>query len=85
MIKIFKGNDTKVVTQGVYNSIYKPLGYQPVETTKKVVIAKPKVEEPKVEEPKVEEQNAEEHKEEEPKAEVEIKKESSKIKRRRGE
>ena len=70
MIKIFKGNDTKVVTQGVYNSIYKPLGYQPVETTKKVVTAKPKVEEPKVEEPK---------------AEVEIKKESSKTKRRRGE
>ena len=65
MIKIIKGKDTKVVTQGVYNSLYKPLGYQPVETTKKVVTAKPKVEEPKVEE--------------------EVKKESSQIKRRRGE
>ena len=65
MIKIIKGKDTKVVTQGVYNSLYKPLGYKPIEDAKKVAPSKPKVEEPKVEE--------------------EVKKESSQIKRRRGE
>ena len=75
MIKIIKGKDTKVVTQGVYNSLYKPLGYKPIEDAKKVAPSKPKVEEPKVKEPKVEE----------PKVEEEVKKESSQIKRRRGE
>ena len=30
MIRIFKDNDIKVVTQGVYDNLYKPLGYKPV-------------------------------------------------------
>ena len=30
MIRIFKDNDIKVVTQGAYNSLYKPLGYKPI-------------------------------------------------------
>lgn len=28
MIRIYKDNDIKVVTQGVYNNLYKPLGYK---------------------------------------------------------
>ena len=80
MIRIVKNNDVKVVTQGVYNSLYKPLGYKPIEDAKKVAPSKPKVEEPKVEEPKVGEPKVEELKVEE-----EVKKESSQIKRRRGE
>lgn len=75
MIKIFKDNDTKVVTQGVYNSIYKPLGYKPVEVAKPVVTIQPKVEEPKVEEPEIKEV----------KVEKATKKESSGNKRKRGE
>lgn len=27
MIRIYKDNDVKVVTQGAYNTFYKPLGY----------------------------------------------------------
>lgn len=75
MIKIFKDNDTKVVTQGVYNSLYKPLGYKPVEATKPVAPVQPKVEEPKVEELKIEETVVEKV----------VKKESSENKKKRGE
>jgi len=85
MIKIFKDNDTKVVTQGVYNSLYKPLGYKPVEATKPVAPIQPKVEETVVEEPKVEEPKVEELKVEEPKVEKVVKKESSGNKKKRGE
>lgn len=54
MIRIYKDNDVKLVTQGVYNSMYKPLGYKPIieETKPKAVVKEPKVEEPKVVEPK---------------------------------
>ena len=42
MIRIFKGNDIKFVTQGVYNSLYKPLGYKPIiEETKQPKVVKP--------------------------------------------
>jgi len=30
MIRIYKGNDVKYVTNGVYINLYKPLGYKPV-------------------------------------------------------
>ena len=51
MIRIFKDNDVKVVTQGVYNNLYKPLGYKPVieESKPKAVVKEPKVEKPKEE------------------------------------
>ena len=41
MIRIFKDNDIKVVTQGVYTNLYAPLGYKPVieEKPKEVVKA----------------------------------------------
>lgn len=44
MIRIYKDNDVKVVTKGVYNSLYKPLGYKPIieEKKPKVVIQQPK-------------------------------------------
>lgn len=74
MIKIYKNNDYKVVTNGVFKSIYEPLGYKPVVENKKVVKVQPKIEEPKIEEPKVEEP-----------VELEPKKESSRPKRKRGE
>ena len=79
MIKIYKNNDYKVVTNGVFKSIYEPLGYKPVVENKKVVKVQPKVEEPKVEEPKIEEPKVEEP------VELEPKKESSRPKRKRGE
>lgn len=28
MVRIYKDNDVKVVTQGAYNTFYKPLGYK---------------------------------------------------------
>lgn len=85
MIKIFKNNDYKVVTRGVFESIFKPLGYKQVETPKKVVSVQPKVVEPKeVEEPKVVEPKVAKPKAKEPK-EPELKKESSSTKRKRGE
>ena len=78
MIRIFKDNDIKVVTQGVYNSLYKPLGYKPIiEEKPKVVVKEEKVVEPK--ENKVVE--LEETKIIKPKET----KESSKPKRKRGE
>ena len=48
MIRIYKDNDIKLVTQGVYNNLYKPLGYKPVieEKKEKTVINEPKVVEP---------------------------------------
>lgn len=50
MIRIYKDNDIKVVTQGVYKNLYQPLGYKIIieEKKEKAVIK----EEPKVEEPK---------------------------------
>lgn len=44
MIRIFKDNDVKVVTQGVYKNLYKPLGYQPVIEIKPEVKAEVKPE-----------------------------------------
>lgn len=40
MIRIFKDNDVKIVTQGVYNNLYKPLGYKPIieEKPKKTIV-----------------------------------------------
>ena len=50
MIRIFKDNDVKLVTNGVYNSIYKPLGYKPIIEEKKVEpVVQPKKEEVKPE------------------------------------
>ena len=48
MIRIFKDNDVKLVTQGVYKNLYKPLGYKPIieEKKEKTVVEKPKVEKP---------------------------------------
>ena len=50
MIRISKGNDFKEVTKGVYESIFKPLGYEPVIEVKEVkevkvkkTVSKPKV------------------------------------------
>ena len=47
MIRISKDNDFKEVTKGVYESIFKPLGYKPVIKAKEVkvkkTISKPKV------------------------------------------
>lgn len=71
MIRIFKDNDVKVVTNGVYNQLYKPLGYKPIIEEKKSKVVVQKVEETKPEEPKPEDIN-------------EIK-ESSTPKRKRGE
>lgn len=71
MIRIYKDNDVKLVTQGVYNSMYKPLGYKPIIEEKKSKVAVQTVEETKPEEPKPED--------------VKEVKESSKPKRRRGE
>jgi len=48
MIRIFKDNDIKVVTQGAYKSLYAPLGYKPViEEKPKAVVKEEKVVEPK--------------------------------------
>lgn len=74
MIRVFKGNDVKVVTQGVYKSLYAPLGYKPIIEEKKVkaVVKEPDVKEPDVKEPEVNEPT--------------LNKESSKTtKRKRGE
>lgn len=54
MIRIFKDNDVKLVTNGVYNSLYKPLGYKPIievkeEPKKEPVVVQPKKEEVKPE------------------------------------
>ena len=38
MIRIFKDNDVKLVTQGVYKNLYEPLGYKPVIEEKKATI-----------------------------------------------
>lgn len=38
MIRISKGNDFKEVTRGVYESIFKPLGYEPVIEAKSVEV-----------------------------------------------
>jgi hypothetical protein len=47
MIRISKDNDFKEVTKGVYESIFKPLGYKPVIEAKEVKVktsaSKPKV------------------------------------------
>lgn len=45
MIKIKKDNDEKIVTKGVYESVFKRLGYELVETKAKAkeVVAKPVV------------------------------------------
>lgn len=56
MIRIFKDNDIKVVTQGVYNNLYKPLGYKPIIEEKK---AKASVKEVKVEKPQEPNENKE--------------------------
>lgn len=78
MIRIYKGNDVKVVTQGVYKSLYAPLGYkQIIEEKKPKVVNQPKN---KVKEEPVKKEEL--VKEEEPK---EIIKESSNTKRKRGE
>lgn len=51
MIRIYKDNDIKLVTQGVYKNLYEPLGYKPVieekKETKVVQPTKIKTEEPK--------------------------------------
>lgn len=47
MIKIYKNNETKVVTKGAYESFFKPLGYQIIVD---MVEEKPK----KVDKPKIE-------------------------------
>ena len=40
MIKIFKNKDIKIVTNGVYKSLYEPLGYKPfVPEKKKIIVA----------------------------------------------
>ena len=54
MIRIFKDNDVKLVTNGVYNSLYKPLGYKPIieEPKKEPVVVQPKKEEVKPEQTK---------------------------------
>ena len=49
MIKITDGTNEKIVTKGMFDSLYSTMGYRPV-VTKKV---EPKVVEPKVVEPKV--------------------------------
>lgn len=43
MIRIRKNNDEKLVTKGVYESVFKRLGYELVETKAKAkeVVAKP--------------------------------------------
>ena len=41
MLRIYKDNDVKVVTNGVYNSLYKPLGYKPVIESKPITEKKP--------------------------------------------
>lgn len=48
MIRIFKDNDVKVVTQGVYKNLYQPLGYKPIieEKKEKTVVKEPKIEKP---------------------------------------
>lgn len=79
MIKIYKSNDYKVVTRGAFESIFKPLGYQPVETPKKVVSVQPKKVEPEVTEPKSTEKIVRK-----PRTSV-AKKESSNTKRKRGD
>lgn len=71
MIRIFRDNDIKVVTNGVYNQLYKPLGYKPIIEEKKSKVVVQTVEETKPEEPKPED--------------VSEIKESSKPKRKRGE
>lgn len=76
MIRIYKDNDVKVVTNGAYNQLYRPLGYKPIIEEKKVKVVVQEQEGLKPEEPK-----QEEPKQEEPKRN----KESSKPKRRRGE
>lgn len=70
MIRIFKDNDVKVVTNGVYNQLYKPLGYKPVieEEKPRVVVQTPKDEKPQ-----------------EPKEIKQIKESSKPHKRNRGE
>lgn len=48
MIRIFKDNDIKLVTQGTYKNLYASLGYKPVieEEKKETVINEPVVKEP---------------------------------------
>lgn len=57
MIRIYKDNDIKMVTQGAYNNLYKSLGYKIVlENTQKTVTkveTKPTFEKPKTEDKKV--------------------------------
>ena len=56
MIKITHINgDTKVVTLGAYEGIFKPLGYKPVEVETETVIKPVEVETKEVVEPKKEE------------------------------
>lgn len=45
MIKIYKNNDIKVVTKGVFENLFKPLGYEQVKVTK---VSKSKKDEDKV-------------------------------------
>lgn len=71
MIRIFKDNDVKVVTNGVYNQLYKPLGYKPVIEEKKSKVVVQKQEELKPEEPILED--------------IKENKESSRPRRKRGE
>lgn len=49
MIRIFKNNDTVVVTKGAYEQFYKPLGYQPVIEKVKVEVKEKTTSKPKVE------------------------------------
>lgn len=49
MIRIFKNNDTVVVTKGAYEQFYKPLGYQPVIEKVKVEVKEKTTIKPKVE------------------------------------
>lgn len=50
MIRIFKDNDVKVVTNGAYKQLYKPLGYKPIIEEKKSKVVVQKQEEAKTEE-----------------------------------
>lgn len=44
MIRIYKDNDKKYVTQGAYESFYKPLGYKTIMEEKPQKIEEPKKE-----------------------------------------
>lgn len=55
MIKITDGINTREVTLGMYESLYRNMGYKPVDAIKNEPKKEIKVEQPKIEEPKKEE------------------------------